>query len=185
MGTRNMYCPDFPKGFRAIDGFPFYCIDAEGTVLSCRTRGGRFVPWHPMISRLNPSKANNARLFVGLRNGKKYAFKAIHRLVLETFRGPCPEGLEGCHNDGDPFNNSLSNLRWDTQKSNMTDRDKHGRTARGIRSGMAKLDEAKVIKIRKLYNEGASQSSIGSLYGLHQSTISDVILKQTWKHVIP
>lgn len=50
----------------------------------------------------------------------------VHLLVLEAFVGPRPEGLYGCHNDGDPDNNHVSNLRWDTPSSNMHDRVRHG-----------------------------------------------------------
>lgn len=51
----------------------------------------------------------------------------VHRMVLETFVGPCPEGLEACHNDGNPLNNRLDNLRWDTKSANAQDTLQHGR----------------------------------------------------------
>jgi hypothetical protein len=51
----------------------------------------------------------------------------VHRMVLEAFVGPCPDGMEGCHNDGNPGNNHVSNLRWDTRSSNMLDKTRHGR----------------------------------------------------------
>jgi len=51
----------------------------------------------------------------------------IHRLVLAAFVGPCPPGLEGCHYDGDPKNNALTNLRWDTYEANRADMRRHGR----------------------------------------------------------
>lgn len=44
-----------------------------------------------------------------------------HRLVLEAFVGPCPDGMECCHNDSDPGNNRVENLRWDTRSSNTLD----------------------------------------------------------------
>lgn len=50
----------------------------------------------------------------------------VHRLVLESFVGPCPDGMEGCHNDGSKDNNRLDNLRWDTLSNNQLDRLKHG-----------------------------------------------------------
>jgi len=59
--------------------------------------------------------------------GKHYT-KRVHRIVLEAFRGQCPEGMEGCHNDGDPENNRLNNLRWDTRSSNLADMVTHGTT---------------------------------------------------------
>jgi hypothetical protein len=52
--------------------------------------------------------------------------RKIHQLVLEAFVGPCPPGMEGCHNNGCPTDNRLENLRWDTPSSNSQDRIKHG-----------------------------------------------------------
>lgn len=53
--------------------------------------------------------------------------RAMHTMVLEAFVGPRPVGLYGCHNDGDPANNRLTNLRWDTPASNTADKVMHGR----------------------------------------------------------
>lgn len=50
----------------------------------------------------------------------------VHRLVLLAFVGEGPDGTECCHNDGDPANNSVSNLRWDTRSENLRDRVRHG-----------------------------------------------------------
>lgn len=49
----------------------------------------------------------------------------VHVLVLEAFVGPCPGGMECCHNNGNPKDNRIENLRWDTHKANMADRVKH------------------------------------------------------------
>lgn len=56
----------------------------------------------------------------------------VHRLVLEAFVGPCPDGMECCHYDGNPKNNNLDNLRWDTPKSNQGDRYKHASEQNGV-----------------------------------------------------
>lgn len=61
---------------------------------------------------------------VRLGSGRQWA---VHRLVLTAFVGPCPDGMEGCHNDGDPSNARLSNLRWDTPRENAQDVIRHGR----------------------------------------------------------
>lgn len=40
--------------------------------------------------------------------------KKAHALVLEAFVGPRPPKNDACHNDGNPKNNHVSNLRWGT-----------------------------------------------------------------------
>lgn len=58
----------------------------------------------------------------------------VHRLVLSAFIGPRPEGMESCHNDGNPKNNLINNLRWDTKSANARDRRRHGTDARTRRT---------------------------------------------------
>lgn len=53
-------------------------------------------------------------------------YHLVHRLVLEAFVGPCPEGMEACHNNGDRSDNRLENLRWDTHENNTSERAIHG-----------------------------------------------------------
>lgn len=50
----------------------------------------------------------------------------VHRLVMLAFVGPRPENLEICHNNGDPSDNRLENLRYDTTSENHRDSVKHG-----------------------------------------------------------
>lgn len=64
------------------------------------------------------------RLCTGSNDSKSFL---VHRLVLEAFVGPCPEGMVACHYDDEPTNNILSNLRWDTQSENEYDRVRNGK----------------------------------------------------------
>lgn len=68
----------------------------------------------------------NKYLTVSIGNASRY----VHRLVLETFIGPCPDGHEGCHNNGNKYDNRLCNLRWDTHKNNIKDAVKAGAWSR-------------------------------------------------------
>lgn len=57
--------------------------------------------------------------------------RLVHNLVLEAFVGPRPGSIlewDGAHDDDDPTNNHLTNLKWATRKQNMADRKRHGRT---------------------------------------------------------
>lgn len=63
---------------------------------------------------------------VALRQHGQCHKKHVHSLVLTAFRGPRPAGMVTCHNDGDPANNHIDNLRWDTESSNRRDSVRHG-----------------------------------------------------------
>lgn len=52
--------------------------------------------------------------------------RTVHSLVMLTFVGKCPKGMEICHNDGNRLNTRLSNLRYDTHKANEADKILHG-----------------------------------------------------------
>jgi hypothetical protein len=64
---------------------------------------------------------------VGLSRNGKSQIHYVHTLVLTAFLGARPDGMECCHNDGNPANNQLSNLRWDTRSANQMDTVFHGR----------------------------------------------------------
>ena len=65
---------------------------------------------------------------VSLSKGNRQRTHKVHRLVLEAFVGPCPEGMESCHADDDPGNNRLENLRWGTHAENCDERSRNGKT---------------------------------------------------------
>lgn len=55
---------------------------------------------------------------------------SVHRMELEAFRGPCPEGMESCHENDIQIDNRLENLRWDTKPANAADQIVNGRNPR-------------------------------------------------------
>ncbi|MFV8232317.1 NUMOD4 motif-containing HNH endonuclease [Mycolicibacterium fortuitum] len=52
--------------------------------------------------------------------------RMVHHLVAESFLGPRPGGVDICHNNGDPTDNRLENLRYDTRSGNNLDQVAHG-----------------------------------------------------------
>jgi len=134
---------------------------------------------------LKSIKHNNGYLGVGLfKNGIRKDF-LVHRLVLETFIGPCPKGKEGCHNDGNKENNFIGNLRWDTKKENCKDRKIHGneRNQNGSKNNMAKLNDNKIREIIKLHLEGKSNTEIAKIFNVSQPNVSLIVNRKTWKHI--
>lgn len=75
---------------------------------------------------LRPAANPHGYLHVNLHREKKQHTRDVHVLVLRAFVGLPPEGAQGCHNDGNPDNNHLSNLRWDSSSENHLDKVRHG-----------------------------------------------------------
>lgn len=76
---------------------------------------------------LRPEVTHQNRERVTLHDGDRNERFSVHRLVLAAFVGPCPDGMEACHDDDNPRNNRLSNLRWDTKSANHRDKVRNGR----------------------------------------------------------
>lgn len=124
------------------------------------------------------------------KQGKRLG-QSIHRLVLLAFVGPCPEGMECCHNDGNGKNNRLDNLRWDTSKANAADRKRHGVDNTGLTYNFgvtnynAKLNDRKVRRVRKLWQTGRyGVRQLGRMFGVGHTQILNVINNVTWRHVV-
>jgi hypothetical protein len=67
-------------------------------------------------------KSGNYLRFQGNYNLNHKHF-LVHRAVWEAFNGPIPEGYDIDHIDGNPQNNSLSNLQAITHQENIKKRD--------------------------------------------------------------
>jgi hypothetical protein len=93
-------------------------------------------------------RKKTGHLYVNLKVNNSTVTRSVHTLVLETFIGPCPPGLECCHNDGNPQNNRVSNLRWDTRVNNIQDMLDHGTHSQASKNRCAQghhYDDANTI----------------------------------------
>lgn len=151
-------------GFEGI-----YEVSDHGNIRSVKTK---------KIKAYTLNKKEN-RPFMNLHNGGKQRIMKPHTLVLTAFVGPRPHGLECCHNDGNPWNNHISNLRWDTPQNNQRDRAKHGTSNRGEQCAAAKLTEQQVAAIRL---DPRLQREIAAEYGVRENTISRIKSGKRWAH---
>lgn len=180
-----------PTVYENIPAFPGYRVGSDGTVWSCWQRSYRKGQQGPswvqstLWRRLATSQHSSGHLRVSLTKDSKKSYRQVHRLVLEVFVGPCPEGMEACHfPDRDPTNNHLANLRWDTQEANHTDRKFHGTILRGTQVKSAKLTPLLVRQLRAEYAEGRTTvSALASKFGLARYAISQCVEGKTWAHV--
>src|SRR6266700_5008781 len=121
-------------------------------------------------------------LLVGLSKQGTHYTKLVHRLVLEAFVGPCPEGMECRHfPDRDPTNNRLDNLSWDTEQVNQLDRIEHGTDVRGEKHPGHKLSTEEVSRIRELYG-AFTMPELASHFGVGKSQIFRIIRMRSRKH---
>lgn len=113
---------------------------------------------------------------------KKYKFKYVHRLLMEYFGPPRPEGADEVnHIDGDTCNNILENLEWVTSSEN---------TRHGIRNGLfsrVKLTEDQVKEIKIIFKTEPDYigkvPEIAKKYGVNNAVIMHIKHNISWKHI--
>lgn len=120
--------------YAEIPDFPGYRVGDDGTIwrawVNCRWGRRLTDRWRLMKLGVQKSRTPGRRYrYVNLTpaEGGKYRTFRVHRLVLLAFVGPCPEGMEARHEDGDPSNNRLDNLAWGTPAENRADNRRLGR----------------------------------------------------------
>jgi len=114
----------------------------------------------------------------------KRRYKNVHRLVMAAFVGPCPEGKQVNHIDGDKENNHIENLEYVTQSENIRHSFAIGtRSQRGEKNTQSSLTEDNVHEIRHLSLCGLTQKSIASRFNVTRTAISSIMTGKTWAYL--
>lgn len=144
---------------KPVPGFEdYYAVSDAGEVFRITPGGYR---------RLKPFRCGRDYLYVELsRRGQVSRFR-LHRLILEVFVGPCPEGHEADHIDCRPDNNSLANLRWLARRENRV---------RGVR----KLSDEQILAIRAGFAAGEKTADLARRFGVSIWTVRDIGNRRTW-----
>lgn len=177
------------EDFRTIARFPGYRFGNDGSVWSCWARrslgvgrGTTFV-LSGFWRKLSPARNREGYLYVSLREHPFRSQQFVHRLILEAFRGPCPEGMEAAHDNGNPADNRLDNLAWKTPAENQRDRVRHGTHSRGERNRRAKLSNERVAALRKDFASGiTNKAELARKYGVSRSLVSLIVLGKARRH---
>lgn len=154
-----------------IPGHPGYEVSDMGRVRSYRVRGSRSLATSPHILKPHIDKKG----YSGLNAGKGQ-YKKVHQLVMLAFVGPCPEGMEVLHNDGNPQNNHLDNLRYDTHLANIREAAQSGNMA-------IKLTAEQVVEIRDLFAKSPNLNTLAKKYGVHPSSIGGIVRGKTHRYL--
>lgn len=138
---------------------------------------------------LKPNIQSTGYFAAHLKMTPKYSCILVHRIVAEAFI-PNPENKPQVnHINAIKTDNRVENLEWCTSKENI----KHSHimglqsseSRQGEKNNFAKLTEKEVLSIRDEYNskDKITHQEIGLKYGVSGASISNIVLRKTWKHV--
>ncbi len=111
----------------------------------------------------------------------------VHRASWIVNKGEIPDGLCVLHRcDNRPCVNP-DHLFLGTYADNNADCISKGRAKRSDRKGEnhhgAILGSKDILKIRKLYAGGKNKNELSKLFGVHSTTIHDIVIRRRWKHI--
>lgn len=170
--------------WKPISGYECYEVSDTGKVRritkgeSNRTSGAPY--------DLKQHKDKDGYLYVILFHPQTIKKKKlrVHRLVAAAFISDHPSGMVACHNNGDKNDNSIGNVRWDTQKGNIADKILHGTQVRGCDAHQSKLSPCQAIYAK--YTPLTYRGHITNLareYGVSRTAINLIRKGRNWSHV--
>lgn len=132
------------------------------------------------------------------QDGRNYR-ELAHRVSWRLAHGADAGDLNVCHHCDTPACVNPDHLFLGTQDDNLKDAarkkrmaagDRHGLrkhpecSAKGERSGQAKLTEAQVLRLRRQYSDGGvSYGDLAREYGVAHGTIAGIIQRRRWRHL--
>ena len=151
--------------WKSIPNYPGYEVSNHGRVRSYKkcVGAGNWVVADTPQRILNPIIRPDGYKMVGLLRSGRPHFRKVARLVLQVFIGPCPDGMEVCHNDNNRANDHLGNLRYDTHAGNM--RDWHNKHP---------FSESDIISIRNRHADGITLQVLADEYSVSKMTMSRI-----------
>ena len=122
------------------------------------------------------------RLYAGkVRLAHRVAYIEAHGLKWEDIEGQVVR--HACDNTACV---NPEHLALGTQQDNIDDKVKRNRQAKGSSHGMVELTEEAVRYIKANYKRRHKEfggRALAARFGVHESTVSDIMLGHTWGHV--
>jgi hypothetical protein len=152
------------------------------------------------MEKVEPEPNSGCWLWIGGRHAGGYGMIAVqtglivppeygwemvtaHRVAYELFVGPAGP-LFVCHRCDTPPCVNPGHLFLGTNEVNVRDMFDKGRQRVGARHSQARLRDEQVREIRRLCGNGLSQPIIARQFGVAQQTISDIVTRRNWAHLV-
>lgn len=162
------------QGWIIHPDFPDYMVGVHGAVISLRGKAPRI---------LSPIKMGQYDGYQIKNADDVLVRKYRHRLVAEVVYGPCPEGQECRHLDGNKRNADFTNLIWGTRQENSADKILHGTRRAGELHPGAKLTAAQVIEMRAARADGMTFKEISERHGVTIMTTHRAVTGKSWRAI--
>jgi hypothetical protein len=108
----------------------------------------------------------------------------VHRIMYKRYKKDLPDDLIIRHKCDNSNCCNPDHLIPGTQAQNMQDAAQRGRTARGSRSNMARLNEEQVQEIKDRYKSYRGVfADFAREYKVHDETIRYIITGKNWAHI--
>jgi hypothetical protein len=139
------------------------------------------------IFHSNYEKSDGCWIWKGSINrggyGKIGTNSTAHRRAYEYRNGEIPQGISVCHKCDNRLCVNPDHLFLGTRKDNSRDMVSKGREAKGSKVGTSKLNEEKVLEIRRLRIDGWKIKDLCEKFGVHPGNIQYICKNKSWKHV--
>lgn len=133
----------------------------------------------PLMRKL---RLSNGYWIVDLKSNWISTTFKVARIVAAAFHGPCPEGMEVAHLNGNPQDDRIENLSYTTHRENMHHKFIRGTHNRGSHHSSAKLTDEKVIEILRLRASGMELKPIAKMFGVTKGHVCDITKGRAWKY---
>lgn len=162
-----------------------YQVSSRGRVRSLDRlvrRGSHFM--HMKGKYFSLFSKESGHMMLVLRGSEGGKTRYVHSLVLEAFVGNCPEGMEASHLDGDPQNNRIDNLCWETHADNILRKIQHGTSGKGCTNpktsgelnGFCSITDEEVREIHRLYSTGRfTMKEVAVKFGTDATVVCDIV----------
>lgn len=189
---------------------PFGLPAPESDIMHTRNADGKFATQNAFdrfTSKISP-QPSGCWHWTGTMNAYGYGMFSVgkrnyaaHRYAFQLANGIDPAGFCVCHRCDNPPCVNPAHLFLGTTQDNIADKLSKGRqrgpaagvehfsklrpegVKRGSQLPQARLSENDVRRIRELYSNGQTQTSIAAEFGICASNVGKIVRGQGWGHV--